>query len=112
MPDWVQTILTSFLSLITYIALALLAWYFRDNIRQFLDAVGVKSIEVSDSGVKAERFDEPLLKAYGRKKLPPPSVEDRARIRDVRAQLAPFVAGARVLWVDDCPTGNALERSA
>lgn len=41
-----------------------------------------------------------------------PSAEDRAEIRGLGETFGRVVAGRRVLWVDDQPEGNALERTA
>jgi len=103
----------SFLSNLFLILLLIwLAWWRRSQVSYFLDTIGVKSVGFSTEGVTLERFEERVSRAYVKQGLGPPSENDKRKIRNIRQYLAPIVAGRRILWVDDKPTGNKDERAA
>jgi CheY-like chemotaxis protein len=104
-------IVPPFLNFIVIFLAATLAWLNRDRIRNFLDTLNVKSVELSKDSVKLTRFELKMSEAYSNRGLDA-SDTDKREIRNLGEYLAPFAAGRRILWVDDNPTGNKLERAA
>jgi CheY-like chemotaxis protein len=99
-------------NLIFVLALSSLAWHYRSYILEFLNKMNIKSVGVSpEGGITLERFEAQVTHAYIKQELGPPSPNDLERARQIRAHLAPIVAGQRVLWVDDRPFGNEDERA-
>ena len=98
---------------VTTFALILIAvgllWLARGKVGEFAREAGVK--KVGAFGVDLEFADSQAVKAYDKQGLGRPSKEDRASIRDAARFLVPLAAGSRVLWVDDNPGWNAVERS-
>jgi CheY-like chemotaxis protein len=105
-------VLSPFLNFVVLLLAAILAWFNRERISTFFETLNVRSVEVSKDHVKVELFERQISEAYTNKGLDPPSEDDRREIRRIGEYLAPFVKGRRILWVDDIPKNNRLERSA
>jgi CheY-like chemotaxis protein len=61
--------------------------------------------------IDLEFSEHRIAEAYEKQRLGKPSESDRVAIRDAVEHLAPLVAQSRILWVDNQPGGNHLERS-
>jgi CheY-like chemotaxis protein len=85
---------------------------YRYSIRQTLIDLGIRKLELM--GVVIEVVQDELVEASKKPYLsiPLPSEEDKQEIGAITERLAPLVAGGRVLWVDDNPSGNTHERAA
>ena len=110
--DVIEIVLRPILNLLIILLAAVLAWINRRRIRTFLDDLDVRSVEVSQGSVKLERFERQIVQAYAKQGLGPPSDEDRRNVRSVGEHFGPYVAGRAILWVDDHPSNNRLERTA
>jgi CheY-like chemotaxis protein len=62
--------------------------------------------------LRGKRLEHHAVLASVAKQKREPSAEDRAEIRGLGESFGRIVAGRRVLWVDDHPEGNDLERAA
>jgi CheY-like chemotaxis protein len=84
-------------------------WLVRGRLAQFVRQLGLQ--KVSAFGVDLQFVEQQTTQAYKNQGLPPPSPEDKAAIRDAIEVLAPLVARTLILWVDDIPGNNVVERS-
>ena len=98
--------------LVTLAAVSLglgLLWLVRRQVGEFVSQLGIQKI--SAFGVDLQFVEHQATAAYAAQGLSPPSQDDKAAIRDAARFLAPLAAQTRVLWVDDRPGGNTVERS-
>jgi hypothetical protein len=84
-------------------------WFARGKIQELVHQIGVQKI--SAFGVDLQFAERQTTAAYTERGLSPPSQEDKAAIEDAMRFLAPLAAQTRVLWVDERPGGNNLERT-
>jgi CheY-like chemotaxis protein len=106
---WYEIVLPPVVTLTVIAIGAVLLWLARRPLAQFIGQLGVR--RVSAVGVSVEFTEHRAAEAYGKQGLGPPSDDDRAAIREAARYLVPLVAQSRILWVDDDPSGNQLERS-
>jgi CheY-like chemotaxis protein len=106
---WYEIVLPPVMTFVVISGGLALLWLFRGRLRQLVRDVGIQ--RVSAFGVDVEFAERQAAAAYQKQRLPPPSEDDRAAIRDAATYLVPLAAGCRVLWVDEKPANNELERS-
>jgi CheY-like chemotaxis protein len=106
---WYEVLLSPFVTLAALCLGAMLLWLARGKLPEFVRQLGIQKI--SAFGVDLQFAEQQTTAAYAKQGLDPPSEDDKAAIRDAVRFLAPLVAQTRILWVDDQPGGNALERS-
>jgi CheY-like chemotaxis protein len=106
---WYEIVLPPLVTLAVVCLAAALLWLVRGKLAEFVGQVGVQ--RVSAFGVDLQFVEHQTAAAYTKQRLNPPSEDDKAAIRDAARFLAPLAAQARILWVDDHPGGNTLERS-
>jgi CheY-like chemotaxis protein len=111
MTDILKIVLPPVLNLLVVLAIVLFFWAMRERLAQLFDTLGIKSAELP-GGFRVERFETLTVEAYAKQELGPPSEDDKRKIYNIGAYLAPLAAGRRILWVDDNPGGNSLERAA
>jgi CheY-like chemotaxis protein len=106
---WYEIVLPPIVTLAVIVLALGLLWLARARLRQLVREVGIQ--RVSGFGFDVEFAEQRTVAAYKKQKLPRPSEDDLAAVRDAVSYLAPLAAGSRVLWVDDEPANNELERS-
>lgn len=106
---WYDIVLPPLVTLAVVSLGAVLLWLARGKFAQFVGQVGVEKI--SAFGVDLQFAERQATAAYAKQGLGPPSQADKASIRDAVRFLAPLAAQSRILWVDNHPGGNTLERS-
>jgi CheY-like chemotaxis protein len=106
---WYEIVFPPVVTLIVIVIGAILLWLARGALAQLIAQLGVQRVSVA--GFNVEFTEQRAAEAYKKQGLGPPSENDRAAIRDAALYLVPLVAQSRVLWVDNDPGGNALERS-
>jgi hypothetical protein len=110
MDNWFETLVAPFVLLATVALAFALAYAFRRPLRALLESLGISRLRLL--GIDLELSVAQAVEAYEKQELGPPSADDRRRIREAVELLAPLARGRRVLWVDDNPAWNALERAA
>jgi CheY-like chemotaxis protein len=106
---WYEIVLPPVVTLVVVAIGVVLLWLARSRFAQLVAELGVQ--RVSALGVDVEFTEQNAAEAYAKQGLGRPSEDDRATIRDAAQYLVPLVAQSRVLWVDDQPGGNEIERS-
>ena len=106
---WYEIVLPPLMTLIVIVIGAVLLWLVRGAVAQLIRQLGVR--RVSAAGFDVEFTEQRAAEAYTKQGLGPPSENDRRAIRDAARYLVPLVAQSRILWVDNNPGGNELERS-
>jgi CheY-like chemotaxis protein len=107
---WYEIVFPPLVTLAVIVAAAVLLWLARSQLAALIRDLGIRN--VSAFGVDVQFVEDRTEAAYRDKpKLSPPSQEDLAAIRDASQFLAPLAAQSRILWVDDNPGGNSVERS-
>jgi CheY-like chemotaxis protein len=107
--SWYEIVLPPLMILVVAVVGIALVWLARARLGQLVDQLGLQS--VSAFGVDVQFAERRAVEAYTKQKLGPPSSNDRATIRDAVRFLAPLAAQSRVLWVDDWPANNEVERA-
>ena len=107
--SWYEIVLPPLMTLTVVVLGVGIVWLARARLGQVVSQLGLRSVSVF--GVDVQFAERRAVEAYTKQKLGPPSSEDRATIRDAVTFLAPLAAQTRVLWVDDKPANNELERS-
>jgi CheY-like chemotaxis protein len=115
MDEWIKTLLPTLLTPIWIWLGVITAWGLRNKIRDIVSTTGLRTVEIP--GITTLGFDPESFakKTYHKQKMSDPSPEDIADIRKIAtlAQLLkPILAGRRILWVDNHPENNQLERQA
>jgi CheY-like chemotaxis protein len=106
---WYDVVLAPLVTLAVVSLGAVLLWLARGKLAQFVGQLGLQ--KVSAFGVDLQFAERQATAAYVKQGLGPPSQDDKASIRDAVRFLAPLAAQTRILWVDNNPGGNTLERS-
>ena len=106
---WYEIVLPPVVTLAVIVIGVVLLWLARGALAQLIGQLGVQ--RVSAVGFDVEFTEQRAAEAYEKQGLGPPSEDDRTAIRDAARYLVPLVAQSRILWVDDNPAGNRLERS-
>jgi CheY-like chemotaxis protein len=106
---WYEIVLPPLVTLGAVVVGVTLLWLAHRKIAEFASQTGIQ--HVSAFGVDVQFAEEQATAAYRKQGLGPPSETDKATIREAADHLAPLAVLGRVLWVDDNPAGNALERS-
>jgi CheY-like chemotaxis protein len=106
---WYEIVFPPLVTLAVVCLAAILLWLVRVKLAEFVSQLGVQ--KVSAFGVDLQFVEHQATAAYTKQGLDPPSEDDKAAIRDAVQFLAPLAAQSRILWVDDNPGGNTLERS-
>jgi hypothetical protein len=106
--SWYEIVFPPLATLGVICLAAVLLWLARSKLAEMVSQVGLQ--KVSAFGVDLQFVEHQAEAAYAKQGLRPPSEDDRAAIRDAARFLAPLAAQSRVLWVDDEPGGNVLER--
>src|ERR1700732_1710767 len=114
MSDLAPTLLRVLLTPLTFALAVLTAWWLRKRIGDIVQTTGLKEVAITKEGGWSIRFDLEAFakKAYRKQKMGDPSREDVDEIVTLVRSLTPFVAGRRILWVDNHPENNRLERAA
>jgi hypothetical protein len=111
MNEIYQTLLSTLLTPIAFGLAVFTAWLLRDQIRAIIIAAGITHAEVSKEGVKVDIDIEKLTKdLYSKQGMGKPSSEDVQEVTTLIKTFSPYVAGRRILWVDNEPSNNHLER--
>lgn len=111
MNEIYQTLVSTLLTPIAFGLAVFTAWLLRDQIRAIIIAAGITHAEVSKDGVKVDIDIEKLTKdLYSKQGMGKPSSEDVQEVTTLIKTFSPFVAGRRILWVDNEPSNNHLER--
>lgn len=106
---WYEIVLPPFVILAAACLAAVLLWLVRGKLAELVRQLGLQKI--SAFGVDLQFVEQQTAQAYKNQGLPPPSQEDKAAVRDAVQFLAPLAAQTLVLWVDDTPGNNVVERS-
>ena len=107
--SWYEIVLPPFVTLAVIVVAFMLVWAGRGRLAELFADLGLQ--RVSAFGVDLQFVNEQAEAAYKKQQLGAPSREDLAAIRDAATYLAPLAARSHVLWVDDKPGGNAVERA-
>jgi CheY-like chemotaxis protein len=105
------------LALLTPIAFGLavwVAWILRYQIRAIIDATGLTELEINKEGGVKAKFDAKKFTTatYNKQGLGIPPSEDMKEVATLVQSFSSLVAGRRILWVDNYPENNRLERTA
>lgn len=106
---WYEIVLPPLVILAVVCLAAILLWLVRAKLAEFVGQLGVQ--KVSAFGLDLQFVEHQATAAYTKQGLSPPSEDDKAAIRDAVRFLAPLAAQSHILWVDNEPGGNTLERS-
>jgi len=69
-------------------------------------------MEVTKEGVKVKFDVEKLTRdLYSKQGMGNPSSEDVQEVANLIESFSPYLVGRRILWVDNIPSGNILERT-
>lgn len=111
--EWAKLLLTPFIYLLTASLAIYLIWLFRIRLGLLVRFLGIKGLKVAgvEISMSSEEIDKAQEKRLGAG-IAEEDVEDRKDLAEFAAMVAPYVFGRRVLWVDDNPDGNTLERRA
>ena len=109
MDNWFETLVSPFVFLLAGAVAVALAYGFRRRLDRLVREFRITKIGAL--GVNVEFAETRATDAYEKQGLGPPSADDLRKIREVAAHLAPLAAGRRVLWVDDNPSNNQIERA-
>jgi len=114
MDELMQTLLSTLLTPIAFALAVGTAWILRHWIRDIVKMVRITEVGTTKEGGWYAKFDpEDFAKeAYHKQGMGPPSPEDVQEVATLAHSLGPFVAGRRILWVDNHPENNRLERAA
>ena len=114
MNELLQTILSTLLTPIAFGLVVGTAWLLRHQIRALIEVTGLTKIGVTKEGAVTVEFDVNKFaeKTYSKQGMGSPSPEDVNEVAILIQSLSSFVAGRRILWVDNHPENNRLERSA
>lgn len=109
-----QAFLSTLLTPITFGLAVVTAWVLRNRIRDIVKSAGITEIGVTKEGGLYTKFDpEKFAKeTYHKQGMGAPSSEDVKEVATLVHSLAPLVVGRRILWVDNHPENNRLERAA
>ena len=109
-----QTLLSILLTPLTFGLAVWTAWLLRHWIRDIVKTTGLTELGITQEGGLSAKFDPEVFatKAYHKQGMGDPSPEDVEEIATLVQSLKPFVAGRRILWVDNHPENNRLERAA
>jgi CheY-like chemotaxis protein len=107
--SWYEIVLPPLTILVVVVVGVALLWLARARLGQLVSQIGLQ--RVSAFGVDVQFAERRAVEAYTQRKLGPPSSDERARIRDAVSSLAPLARQTRVLWVDDNPANNEVERA-
>ncbi len=109
-----ELILSAVETLLTPVTVALVVmttWVLRGKVREIIKTTGIREVEVTKDSVKATFVIEEFAKETFRKQgMNSPSSEDVQEMVTLVGTFGPFVSGRRVLWVDNHPENNRLER--
>lgn len=91
----------------------LVLWILKNLIRDIVKATGLKELEFTKGGLKA-KFDPAQFskEAYDKQGMGEPSPEDVKEVGTLVNSFSPFLVGRRLMWIDDHPENNLLERTA
>jgi CheY-like chemotaxis protein len=106
---WYEIVLPQVTTLVVILVGLYLLWLGRGRVGELVHGLGLQ--QVSAFGVDVKFAERTAVAAYEKQGLGPPSQDDRRAIRDATAYLAPLAAQSHVLWVDDNPSNNELERA-
>ena len=106
---WYDVLLSPFVTLAAICLGAVLLWLARGRLGELIGQLGIQRI--SAFGVDLQFAEQQTTAAYDKQGLEPPSEDDKAAVRDAVRFLAPLVAQTHILWIDDKPGNNVLERS-
>ena len=86
--------------------------FYADKIRDLVLTTGLKSVGVSEKGLNVEFDRKALVEMYKNKGLGSPSEEEVKEVATLVQKFSFFVTNRRILWVDNHPENNRLERAA
>lgn len=112
MNELLQTLLSTLLTPIAFGLAVWAAWLLRNKIGALVVATGITGMEVAQKGVTVWFDPKILAEMYKNKGMGSPSSEEVKEVATLVQSLSSFVAGRRILWVDNHPEGNRLERAA
>ena len=114
MNEFMRTLLSTLLTPITFALAVGTAWLLRHWIRDIVTMVRVTEVGRTKEGGWYAKFDPEgfARDAYHKQGMGEPSVADVQEVATLVQSLGPFVAGRRILWVDNHPENNRLERAA
>src|ERR1044072_681943 len=115
MNEVLAMLLMPFIYLAVIALAGCLIWLFRRLLRQLLTDLGVNNlkvagIEITRSAIeignarREEIFHDARMEKYDQ--------EQSQEIAKLARFVTPYITRSRVLWVDDNPVGNAVERRA
>jgi len=108
MPSLTEALLTP----INVALIVVTTWLLRGKVGEIIKATGLREVEITPEGVKASFDLEAFAKdAFQKQGMGIPSPEDVQEVVTLVESLRPFVSGRRILWVDNHPEDNRLERS-
>jgi hypothetical protein len=112
MNELLQVLLPTLLTPVAFGLAVWAAWLLRDKIHAIVAATFLTELEVTPKGVKLKFDPEKLNAMYVKQGMGSPSSEEVKEVATLVQSLSSFVAGRRILWVDNHPEGNRLERAA
>jgi CheY-like chemotaxis protein len=108
-----ETFLSVLLTPVTFGLAVATAWVLRKLIRDIVKTTGLIELGITKEGAVSAKFDPQAFaeKAYRKQRMNSPSPDDVEEIASLVQSFRPFVAGRRILWVDNHPENNRLERA-
>lgn len=107
--NWYDVVPPPFVTAAALCVLLVLLWLLRGRLAELIRALGLQRI--SAFGVDLQFTDNQVSEAYRKQQLGEPSEEDKAAVRDAVRWLSPLAGQAHILWVDDNPSNNTVERA-
>jgi len=113
MNEWQQIVLRALLTPITVALVVAIVWLLRHQIGALVKDTGLTEMGVTREGEVRFKFDASKFaeETYRKQKLGSPSPEDVDELAILAKSFSSFVMGRRILWVDNHPENNRLERS-
>jgi CheY-like chemotaxis protein len=113
MNEFLQSLFSTLLAPVAFALVVGVAWLLRDQIRAIVAGTGATEIGVTSQGITLKFDPEKLAREmYAKQGMGEPSPQDVQEVAAVMQSFGPFAAGRRILWVDDHPENNRLERAA
>ena len=113
MNELIHSLISTLLTPVAFGLAVATAWLMRGWIRDIVKLTGLIEFEVTKEGVKGKFNPEAFAReAFRKQGMGEPSPEDMKEVAGLVRSFKPFVAGRRILWVDNHPENNRLERTA
>jgi CheY-like chemotaxis protein len=112
--EWAKLLFTPFIYLLAAAIAIYVIWHFRIRLGLLVRFLGIKSLKVAgvEISMSSSEIDNAQAKAIRENRIDQSEAQDASEIAAFAEAVAPYVGGARVLWVDNNPVNNREERRA